>query len=60
MPDKTVEKVRGRVKEAAGALTGDSGLKNRGRAEQAKGSVRKAADKLQESLAARRRARRSR
>jgi uncharacterized protein YjbJ (UPF0337 family) len=53
MADKNVDKAKGRVKEAAGAVTGDASLKNRGRAEQAKGTVKKAADKVQESLAGR-------
>lgn len=46
MTDKNVDKVKGRAKEAAGALTGDKGLKSRGRAEQAKGSVKNAVDKV--------------
>jgi uncharacterized protein YjbJ (UPF0337 family) len=50
MTDETVDKAKGRVKEAAGAVTGDSSLKNEGRVEQAKGSVKKAAEKLQESV----------
>jgi uncharacterized protein YjbJ (UPF0337 family) len=53
MADKTFDKAKGRIKEAAGAVTGDASLKNRGRAEQAKGSVKKAADKVQESLTGR-------
>jgi CsbD-like len=40
MPDKSIDKVKGRVKEAAGALTGDRRLKNEGRADQARSSVR--------------------
>jgi uncharacterized protein YjbJ (UPF0337 family) len=55
MTDKSVDKAKGRLKEAAGAVTGDASLKNRGRAEQAKGSVKKAADKVQESLSGRKR-----
>jgi uncharacterized protein YjbJ (UPF0337 family) len=55
MTEKTVDKAKGRLKEAAGAVTGDTSLKNRGRAEQAKGSVKKAADKVQESLGGRKR-----
>jgi uncharacterized protein YjbJ (UPF0337 family) len=54
MSDKAVDKAKGRIKEAAGAVTGDSSLKNRGRAEQAKGSVKKAVDKVQEGLGGRR------
>jgi uncharacterized protein YjbJ (UPF0337 family) len=50
MAEKTVDKAKGRIKEAAGAVAGDSSLKNEGRAEQAKGSLKKAAEKVQESI----------
>jgi uncharacterized protein YjbJ (UPF0337 family) len=50
MTDKNIDKATGRVKEAAGALTGDRELKNEGRAEQAKGSVKNAVDKVAETL----------
>ena len=39
MTDKTVDKLGGRVKEAAGALTNNQSLKNKGRADQAKGRI---------------------
>ena len=42
MTDKNIDKAKGRAKEAAGALS----LKNEGRADQAKGSVKNAADKV--------------
>lgn len=51
MTDKNVDKAKGRVKEAAGALTGDKSLKNRGRTEQAKGSVKNAAEKVADGAA---------
>ena len=51
MTDETVDKAKGRIKEAAGAVTGDSSLKNEGRADQAKGSVKKAVDKVEDALA---------
>ncbi len=54
MTDKNIDKAEGRVKEAAGALTGDQGLKNEGRAEQAKGSLKKAVDKVAETVKAHR------
>jgi uncharacterized protein YjbJ (UPF0337 family) len=54
MADKTVDKAKGRLKEAAGAVAGDSSLKNKGKAEQAKGSVKKAVDKVQKSVGGRR------
>lgn len=46
MTDKYIDKGKGRAKEAAGAITGDRDLKNRGRADQAKGEVKKAVDKV--------------
>ena len=36
MTDKNIDQVKGRVKEAAGALTGDRALKNEGHADQAR------------------------
>jgi uncharacterized protein YjbJ (UPF0337 family) len=54
MADKVVDKAKGRAKEAAGAVAGDASLKNRGRAEQAKGSAKKAADKVKERVDGRR------
>ena len=50
MTDETVDKAKGRLKEAAGAVTGDSSMKNEGRAEQAKGSIKKAVDKVEDAL----------
>lgn len=41
MTDKNIDQAKGRVKEAAGALTGDQGLKNEVHADQAKGSLKK-------------------
>jgi uncharacterized protein YjbJ (UPF0337 family) len=46
MTDKNIDKGKGRVKEAAGALTGDRSLKNRGRVDQAKGSAKNVVDKV--------------
>jgi uncharacterized protein YjbJ (UPF0337 family) len=40
------DKAKGRVKEAAGALSGDSKLKNEGRIDQAAGSVKNAVGKV--------------
>ncbi len=51
MTDKNVDKAKGRAKEAAGALTGDKDLKGRGRAEQAKGSVKDALEKVADRVA---------
>lgn len=55
MTDKHVDKAKGRVKEAAGALTGDRRLKNEGRVDQAKGSAKNAVDKVAGALTGRRR-----
>jgi uncharacterized protein YjbJ (UPF0337 family) len=41
------------VKEAAGVLTGDRHLKNEGRIDQAKGSAKKAVDKVADTLTGR-------
>ncbi len=46
MTEKNVEKAEGRVKEAAGAITGDASLKNHGRADQLKAAVKKTVDKV--------------
>jgi len=50
MTDKNIDQAKGRVKEAAGALTGDRGLKHEGRADQAKGSLKKAVDRVAETV----------
>jgi uncharacterized protein YjbJ (UPF0337 family) len=50
MTDKNIDQAKGRVKEAAGALTGDRDLKNEGRTDQAKGSLKKAVDKVAETV----------
>ncbi len=55
MTDQSIDQAKGRVKEAAGALTGDRGLKSEGHADQAKGSLKKAVDKVADTLAGHRR-----
>jgi uncharacterized protein YjbJ (UPF0337 family) len=50
MTDKNIDKAKGRLKEAAGALTGDRHLKNEGRVDQAKGSAKDAIDRAAEAL----------
>ena len=42
--------VKGRAKEAAGDLTGDDDLKNEGKADQAKGKVKDAVNKVADKL----------
>jgi uncharacterized protein YjbJ (UPF0337 family) len=58
MTNKNTDKAKGRVKEAAGALTGNRRLKNEGRADHAKGSVKNAADKVADTLTRHRRTKR--
>ena len=55
MTNKNTDKVKGRVKEAAGAVTGNRRLKNEGRADHAKGSAKNAVDKVADTLAGRKR-----
>jgi len=43
------------VKHAAGALSGDRHLKNKGRVEEAKGSVKNAGDRVADTLTGRNR-----
>jgi uncharacterized protein YjbJ (UPF0337 family) len=50
MSNKNTDKAKGRAKEAAGALTGDTRLKNEGRVDQAKGSAKNAVDKVADAL----------
>ena len=45
MTDKHVDEGKGRVKEAAGSLTGDRTLKNEGKVDQAKATVKDKVDK---------------
>jgi uncharacterized protein YjbJ (UPF0337 family) len=53
MTNKNIDKAKGRVKAAAGALTGDRHLKYEGRVDQAKGSAKKTVDKVGDTLAGR-------
>ena len=55
MTHKNIDKTKGRVKEAAGALTGNRRLKNEGRVDQAKGSAKSAVDMVTDSLTGRKR-----
>jgi uncharacterized protein YjbJ (UPF0337 family) len=41
----TLDKAKGRTKKAAGDLTGDQSLKDRGRADETKGKVKSGIDK---------------
>jgi uncharacterized protein YjbJ (UPF0337 family) len=46
MTSGKTDELKGRVKEAAGALTGDKKLKQEGRTDQAVGKVKKTVEKL--------------
>ena len=52
--DGKVDDAKGRLKESAGALTGDDSLKNEGKVDQATGTVKDkvgdAADKVKDKL----------
>jgi uncharacterized protein YjbJ (UPF0337 family) len=50
MSDKNVDEGKGRVKEAAGSLTGDKELKNEGKVDQAKSSVKDGVDKVTDKV----------
>ena len=54
MSDGTVDETKGRVKEAAGDLTGNESLKNEGKVDRASGSIKDkvgdAADKVKDAL----------
>ena len=54
MGDGSADDAKGRVKEAAGALTGDDSLKNEGKVDQAAGTVKDkvgdAADKAKDVI----------
>ena len=50
MDNKHVDQGKGRLKEAAGSLTGDNHRKNEGRRDQAKRSAREALDKVVDTL----------
>jgi len=42
----TTDKIKGRVKEAVGALTNDKDLKNEGKADQASGAIKDGIEKV--------------
>jgi uncharacterized protein YjbJ (UPF0337 family) len=50
MSDKNVDEGKGRLKEAAGSLTGDKELKNEGKVDQAKSSVKDGVDKVADKV----------
>ena len=50
MTSGKTDQAKGRIKEAAGALTGDSGLKREGKVDQAAGKVKDAVTKAADSV----------
>ena len=46
MSSGKMDEVKGRVKEAAGALTGDNKLKSEGRVDQSIGKIKQKAEKM--------------
>lgn len=50
MAEEDVEKIKGRAKEAAGALTDDDELREEGRAEQSKGALDEAKDAASDAV----------
>jgi uncharacterized protein YjbJ (UPF0337 family) len=50
MSDKNVDEGKGRVKEAAGSLTDDQSLKNEGKVDQAKSSIKDGVDKVADKV----------
>jgi uncharacterized protein YjbJ (UPF0337 family) len=46
MASGTIDKAKGRAKEAAGALTGDRKLKSEGKLDQAVGKVKEVVDRV--------------
>ena len=58
MTGKHIDKAKGRVKVAAGTLTGNRRLKNKGRVDPAKGSAKNAVDKVAGALTGRKKAKR--
>jgi uncharacterized protein YjbJ (UPF0337 family) len=50
MTNQKIDEAKGRVKEAAGALSGDETLKHEGRIDQAKAAAKSAIDKAADAL----------
>lgn len=48
--DSTVQDVRGKVKEAAGTVTGDESLERQGRVDQAASDLKKAGEKVKDAF----------
>jgi uncharacterized protein YjbJ (UPF0337 family) len=50
MADKHIDDGKGRIKEAAGSLTGNKRLKNEGRADQTKAKVKDTLDNILDTV----------
>ena len=50
MSDKHIDEGKGRLKEAAGSLTGNDSLKNEGKVDQAKSTVKDGVDKVADKV----------
>jgi uncharacterized protein YjbJ (UPF0337 family) len=50
MTDKHIDEAKGRVKEAAGSLTDDKDLKNEGKVDKAKSTVKDTIDKVADKM----------
>lgn len=50
MSDKNTDETKGRLKESAGALTGDDKLKREGKTDQASATVKDGIDKVTDKL----------
>jgi uncharacterized protein YjbJ (UPF0337 family) len=48
--DGKIDELKGRVKEAAGAMTDNDNLRNEGQVDQAKGKVKQSIDKAAEKV----------
>ncbi|NYG56073.1 CsbD family protein [Nocardioides perillae] len=48
--DGKVDGLRGKAKEGVGKLTGDEGLERQGKADQVKGDLKQAADKVKDAF----------
>jgi uncharacterized protein YjbJ (UPF0337 family) len=46
----TAQRVKGEVKEAAGKVTGDANLRAKGKADQRKGNLKQAGEKLKDAV----------
>jgi uncharacterized protein YjbJ (UPF0337 family) len=53
MSDKHIDEGKGRIKEAAGSLTGDRDLKNEGKVDRGKATAKDKVDKVADALGAR-------